>query len=93
MAVMLGRRFVSREGRKSWIRRGYRPQRNAGRWPTPAVTTTATTRYDTAVAAAWAISTTGELPILEGTLIRLQADHLPSDRNPSHLAVVATHRR
>ena len=65
-------------------------------WPAPAVTTiTQTTRYGTAVAqawdrlhprlthrAAWAGHSDGELPILEGTLIRLQVDHLPGDRNP-----------
>jgi hypothetical protein len=64
--------------------------------PAPAVTTiTQTTRYGTAVAqawdrlhprlthrAAWAGHSDGELPILEGTLIRLQAGHLPGDRNP-----------
>ena len=28
------------------------------------------------------IDHTGDLPIIEGTLIRLQVDHLPGDRNP-----------
>jgi DDE superfamily endonuclease len=64
-------------------------------WPDPAVTTTtATTRYGTAVARAWDrlhprlthrsawIGHDGPLPVIEGTLIRLQVDHLPSDRDP-----------
>ena len=65
-------------------------------WPAPAVTTsTQTARYGTAVAtawdrlhprlthrAAWEDHSDGELPILEGTLIRLQVDHLPGDRDP-----------
>ena len=65
-------------------------------WPAAAVTTsTGTTRYGTAVAqardrlhprlthrAAWEGQDGGELPILEGTLIRLQVDHLPGDRDP-----------
>ncbi|HXZ75416.1 MAG TPA: NF041680 family putative transposase [Streptosporangiaceae bacterium] len=64
-------------------------------WPGPAVTTTTqTTRYGTAVAQAWDrmhprlgrrsawISHDGPLPVIEGTLIRLQVDHLPGDRHP-----------
>ncbi len=65
-------------------------------WLVPAVTTTTqTTRYGTAVArawdrlhprlthrAAWEDHDDGELPIIEGTLIRLQVDHLPGDRDP-----------
>jgi DDE superfamily endonuclease len=64
-------------------------------WPAAAVaTTTQTTRYGAAAAAAWdrlhARLTSrgawehhdGELPVIEGTLIRLQVDHLPGDRNP-----------
>jgi hypothetical protein len=64
-------------------------------WPDPAVTTTTgTTRYGTAVARAWDrlhprlthrsawISHDGPLPVIEGTLIRLQVDHLPGDRDP-----------
>jgi hypothetical protein len=64
-------------------------------WPAPHhVTTTATTRYGTARAAAWDrlhprltrrtcwIDHHGDLPIIEGTLIRLQVDHLPGDRDP-----------
>ena len=64
-------------------------------WPDPAVaTTTETTRYGTAAAHAWDrlhprlthrsawISHDGPLPVIEGTLIRLQVDHLPGDRHP-----------
>src|SRR5689334_20476626 len=64
-------------------------------WPDPAVTTTTgTTRYGTAVARAWDrlhprlthrsawISHDGPLPVIEGTLIRLQVDHLPGNRHP-----------
>jgi hypothetical protein len=64
-------------------------------WPQPPVTTTtATTRYGTAMAqardrlhprlarrSAWP-GHDGPLPVIEGTLIRLTADHLPGDRNP-----------
>ena len=51
-------------------------------------------RYGTAVAAAWDrlhprlthrgawLGHDGKLPIIEGTLIRLQVDHLPGDRDP-----------
>jgi DDE superfamily endonuclease len=67
-------------------------------WPDPQVTTvTETTRYGTAAArswdrlhprltsrAAWA-GHDGELPVIEGTLIRLTVDHLPGDRNPKPL--------
>jgi hypothetical protein len=64
-------------------------------WPTPQHTTrTDTTRYGTAVATSWDrvhprltrrtcwLDHDGELPVIEGTLIRLQVDHLPGDRNP-----------
>jgi hypothetical protein len=65
-------------------------------WPAAAVTTsTQTTRYGTAVAcawdrlhprlthrAAWEGHSDSELPILDGTLIRLKVDHLPGDRDP-----------
>ena len=64
-------------------------------WPVPQVTTsTETTRYGTAVAAAWDrvhprlthrsawLDHDGPLPVIEGTLIRLQVDHLPGDRAP-----------
>ena len=57
-------------------------------------TTTQTTRYGTAAAQAWDrlhprlthraawLDHDGPLPVIEGTLIRLQADHLPGDRDP-----------
>jgi hypothetical protein len=64
-------------------------------WPTPQHTTsTDTTRYGTAVATSWDrvhprlthrgcwLDHTGELPVIEGTLIRLQVEHLPGDRDP-----------
>ena len=64
-------------------------------WPAPQVTTsTETTRYGIAVAAAWGrvhprlthrsawLDHDGPLPVIEGTLIRLQVDHLPGDRDP-----------
>jgi hypothetical protein len=64
-------------------------------WPEPQVTTsTGTTRYGTAGAAAWDRlhprlarrsaweHHDGQLPVIEGTLIRLQVDHLPGDRDP-----------
>jgi hypothetical protein len=64
-------------------------------WPAPQTTTsTATSRYGMAVAAAWDrvhprlthrsawLDHDGPLPVIEGTLIRLQVDHLPGDRDP-----------
>jgi hypothetical protein len=64
-------------------------------WPASQHTTsTETTRYGTAVATSWDrvhprltrrtcwIDHAGELPIIEGTLIRLQVEHLPGDRDP-----------
>jgi hypothetical protein len=64
-------------------------------WPVPQHTTsTETTRYGLAVAASWDrvhprltrracwIDHTGELPVIEGNLIRLQVEHLPGDRDP-----------
>jgi hypothetical protein len=64
-------------------------------WPAPAVTTiTQTTRYGTAVAQAWHrlhprlthrsawLDHHGGLPVIDGTLIRLQVDHLPGDHSP-----------
>ena len=72
----------------------------SSRWPTrrlagpPVTTRTATTRYGTAVAAAWDrlhprlthraawLHHDGELPVIDGTLIRLQVDYLPGDRDP-----------
>ncbi|WP_283215142.1 NF041680 family putative transposase [Pseudofrankia sp. DC12] len=67
-------------------------------WPEPQHTTvTETTRYGTATAASWDrlhprlthrtswIDHLGDLPVIEGTLIRLQVDHLPGDRTPKPL--------
>jgi DDE superfamily endonuclease len=67
-------------------------------WPAPAVTTvTETTRYGTATAVAWGRlhqrltsragweNHDGELPVIEGTLIRLHVGHLPGDRSPEPL--------
>jgi hypothetical protein len=64
-------------------------------WPEPQhTTTTDTTRYGTAAASSWDrlhprlthrtcwIDHDGDLPVIEGTLIRLQVDHLPGDRDP-----------
>jgi hypothetical protein len=64
-------------------------------WPGAQVTTsTVTSRYGMAVAAAWDrvhprlthraawLDHDGPLPVIEGTLIRLQVDHLPGDRAP-----------
>src|SRR5947207_8167326 len=64
-------------------------------WPAPAVSTiTQTTRYGTARACSWQRlhpklerrdawkHCTGDLPLIEGTLIRLAVDHLPGDRDP-----------
>jgi hypothetical protein len=76
-------------------------------WPAPAMTTiTQTTRYGTAAAAAWGRlhqrlasrggwqSHDGELPVIEGTLIRLQVEHLPGDRSPrAAVAMVLPRRR
>ena len=63
-------------------------------WPDPAASTvTETARYGTATATAWARlhqrlahrdgwkDHEGELPVIEGTLIRLQVDHLPGQRD------------
>jgi len=67
-------------------------------WPAPAVTTiTETTRYGTARAMAWGRmhqrlasrggweGHDGQLPVIEGTLIRLAVDHLPGHRDPEPL--------
>jgi hypothetical protein len=64
-------------------------------WPSSQVTTsTATSRYGTAITAAWDrvhprlthrsawLDHDGPLPVIDGTLIRLQVDHLPGDRHP-----------
>jgi DDE superfamily endonuclease len=69
-----------------------------GTWPDPQVTTsTVTSRYGSAVAAAWErahprlthraawLDHDGDLPVIEGTLIRLQVGHLPGDRDPKPL--------
>jgi hypothetical protein len=67
-------------------------------WPAPQVSTTTTTsRYGTAAAAAWDrvhprlthraawLDHHGPLPVIDGTLIRLQVDYLPGDRDPKPL--------
>jgi hypothetical protein len=67
--------------------------KDPGTWPAPdAVTVTQTSRYGTAEARAWGRlhqqlakraaweDHEGELPVVEGTLIRLQVDHLPGQR-------------
>jgi len=67
-------------------------------WPVPEHTSsTDTTRYGTAQASAWQRchprlehrgpwrEHPGQLPIIEGTLIRLQVAHLPGDRAPKPL--------
>jgi DDE superfamily endonuclease len=64
-------------------------------WPEPAHTTiTETTRYGTAIATSWDrlhprlthrgcwADHDGELPLIEGTLIRLRVEHLPGDHDP-----------
>jgi hypothetical protein len=64
-------------------------------WPAPQITTsTMTSRYGMAEATAWDrvhprlthrsawLDHDGGLPVIEGTLIRLQVDHLPGDRDP-----------
>lgn len=64
-------------------------------WPDAQVTTsTRTSRYGLAVAAAWDrvhsrlthraawLDHGGPLPVIDGTLIRLQVNHLPGDRDP-----------
>jgi hypothetical protein len=64
-------------------------------WPAPLITTsTVTSRYGRAAAAAWDrvhprlthrgawLDHDGPLPVIEGTLIRLRVDHLPGDRDP-----------
>ena len=75
-------------------------------WPAPAVTTsTQTTRYGNARAMAWGRlhqqlasrgsweDHDGPLPVIEGTLIRLQVDHLPGDRSPEPLWLWSSHAR
>jgi DDE superfamily endonuclease len=80
-----------------------RPRKHGGQlalsdpatWPDPPVTTTTpTSRYGMAAAAAWDrvhprlthraawLDHDGDLPVIEGTLIRLAVDYLPGDRDP-----------
>ena len=83
-----------RPGRRPRHGSEFRPADEAT-WPPAAVTTiTPTTRYGTAAASAWQRLHTklehrgawahhhGELPVVEGTLIRLAVDHLPGNRDP-----------
>jgi hypothetical protein len=69
-----------------------------GTWPAPAVTTvTETSRYGAAAAMAWGRlhqrltsragweGHHGQLPVIDGTVIRLAVDHLPGDRSPDPL--------
>lgn len=71
---------------------------DAQSWPAAqSATVTQTTRYGTARAMAWGRlhqqlaaragweDHHGELPVIEGTLIRLQVQHLPGDRTPEPL--------
>ena len=64
-------------------------------WPEPVHTTiTETSRYGTATASSWDrvhprlthrgcwLAHDGALPVIDATLIRLQVDHLPRDRDP-----------
>ncbi|MGW5251379.1 NF041680 family putative transposase, partial [Streptomyces sp. NPDC004129] len=69
---------------------------DATTWPAPEITTvTETTRYGLAIASAWgqlhpllvrrsawADYPEGELPVIAGTVVHLQVDHLPGDRDP-----------
>jgi hypothetical protein len=68
---------------------------DSGTWPAPAVLTAAdTARYGRAVAKSWDrlhprlvrrsawAGHDGDLPIVEGTVIRLEVDRLPGDRTP-----------
>jgi DDE superfamily endonuclease len=68
---------------------------DAASWPDPAHTTrTETTRYGSAVASAWDrlhprlthrtswLDDDGELPLIEGTVIRLEVERLPGDVRP-----------
>jgi DDE superfamily endonuclease len=71
---------------------------DAASWPAPAhTTTTQTSRYGTAVARGWErlhpkltrrgvwAGHDGDLPIIEGTVIRLRVDRLPGDATPKPL--------
>jgi hypothetical protein len=68
---------------------------NPATWPDPQhTTTTQTARYGTATAMSWDrlhprltrraawLEHDGPLPVIEGTLIRLQVEHLPGERAP-----------
>jgi hypothetical protein len=76
---------------------------DAASWPDPAHTTcTETTRYGTAVASAWDrlhprlthrtswLEDDGELPLIEGTVIRLEVEHLPGDARPKPVWIWAS---
>ena len=68
---------------------------NPATWPRPRITTsTVTSRYGVAAASTWDrlhprlthraawLGHDGDLPVIDGTLIRLQVGHLPGDRHP-----------
>lgn len=72
--------------------------KDSATWPAPAhTTTTQTTRYGTAQARSWDrlhptltrrsawVDHDGDLPIIEGTVLRLQVDRLPGDGTPKPL--------
>jgi hypothetical protein len=72
--------------------------KDSGTWPEPAhATTSRTSRYGTAVAWSWDrlhpklthrgvwADHHGDVPIIEGTVIRLQVDRLPGDGDPKPL--------
>ena len=72
--------------------------------PAPEVTTTTvTTRYGTATARSWGrlhpklyargawAGHAGELPVIEGTLIKLTVDHLPHDHHPRPVWLWTSH--
>jgi hypothetical protein len=76
----------------------------AGAHPGPdVITTTQTSRYGTAIAAAWTrlhpklarrgawASHQGKLPVIEGTLIQLTVDHLPHDHHPRPVWLWTSH--
>lgn len=73
-------------------------------WPEPQTTTlTQTSRYGTATAVSWDrlhprlthrtcwLDHAGDLPVIEGTLIRLQVEHLPGDRDPKPVWLWSSH--
>ncbi|MBB4936066.1 hypothetical protein FHR32_000371 [Streptosporangium album] len=77
---------------------------DATTWPSPhIVTTTETTRYGTATATCWDrlhprlthraawLDHQGELPILEGSLIRLQVERLPGNNEPKPVWLWSSH--